>query len=175
MKKTITSLIAAVSLFALTGCVEELKTENFYTFTGEMISDYLDNNPEMFSDFAYVLERAGVKQLLAAYGTYTCFAPTNEAFAIYMSEKGYTSIEQLSDADCDTIAFGHVIKVEYLTTDLDNGVVGTANMNDRFIQVYIDSLTSDYYVNRDSKILIKDHETENGVVHVVDHVLLPST
>lgn len=175
MKKTTASLIAALSLFVLTGCVEELKTENFYTFTGEMISDYLDNRPDQFSSFSYVLERAGVKQLLAAYGTYTCFAPDNDAFAIYMNEHGYTAIEQLSDADCDTIAFGHVIKVEYLTTDLDNGVVGTANMNDRFIQVYIDSLNSDYYVNRTAKILVKDQEVENGVIHVVDHVLLPST
>ena len=175
MKKTISLLLPALLLILASGCVEELKTENFYTFTGEMISDYLDNRPESFSDFSYVLERAGVKQLLAAYGTYTCFAPTNEAFGIYMKEHGYTSIEQLTDADCDTIAFGHVIKVEYLTTDLDNGVVGTANMNDRFIQVYIDSLNSDYYVNRDSKIIIKDQEVENGVVHVVDHVLLPST
>lgn len=159
----------------MTSCVEEIQTENFYTFTGEMIADYLNNRSETFSSFSYVLQRAGVKQLLAAYGDYTCFAPTNEAFDLYLSEKGYTDITQITDADCDTIAYGHVIKVAYLTTDLDNGVVGTANMNDRFIQVYIDSLSSDYFVNRDSKIILKDQEVENGIVHVVDHVLLPST
>ena len=163
------------SLILFSSCVEELKEENFYTFTGEMIADYLDNRSETFSSFTYVLQRAGVKQLLAAYGEYTCFAPTNEAFDIYLREKGYADINQLTDADCDTIAFGHVIKVAYLTTDLDNGVVGTANMNARFIQVYIDSITSDYYVNRDSRIILKDQEVENGVVQVVDRVLLPST
>ena len=176
MKKTIYLLFALITgTVTLTSCVEELTTENFYTFTGEMISDYLDNRAGTFSTFSYVLERAGVKQLLAAYGHYTCFAPTNEAFEIYMKEKGYTDVSQITDEDCDTIAFGHVIKVAYLTTDLDNGVVGTANLNERFIQVYIDTINSDYFVNRHSKIILKDQEVENGVVQVVDHVLLPST
>ena len=125
MKKSICLSFILVSLLCAS-CVEELKTENFYTFTGEMIADYLDNRSETFSSFTYVLERAGVKQLLAAYGEYTCFAPTNDAFDVYLREKGYADLSQLTDADCDTIAFGHVIKVAYLTTDLDNGVVGSS-------------------------------------------------
>lgn len=173
-------IVMICSLFALmltTSCVEELKTENFYTFTGEMITDYLENREERFSDFTYVLGRSGVKELLDAYGNYTCFAPTNEAFALYLAERGKSSVEELTDEECDTISYGHVIKSEldyFLTTDMDNGVLGTANMNDRYIQVYIDSLTGDFYINRDSKIIVRDEELENGVVHVVDHVLMHS-
>ncbi len=173
-------VVMICSLFALmltTSCVEELKTENFYTFTGEMITDYLENREERFSDFTYVLGRSGVKELLDAYGNYTCFAPTNEAFALYLAERGKSSVEELTDEECDTISYGHVIKSEldyFLTTDMDNGVLGTANMNDRYIQVYIDSLTGDFYINRDSKIVVRDEELENGVVHVVDHVLMHS-
>lgn len=173
-------IVMICSLFALmltTSCVEELKTENFYTFTGEMITDYLENREERFSDFTYVLGRSGVKELLDAYGNYTCFAPTNEAFALYLAERGKSSVEELTDEECDTISYGHVIKSEldyFLTTDMDNGVLGTANMNDRYIQVYIDSLTGDFYINRYSKIIVRDEELENGVVHVVDHVLMHS-
>ncbi len=173
-------IVMICSLFALmltTSCVEELKTENYYTFTGEMITDYLENREERFSDFTYVLGRSGVKELLDAYGNYTCFAPTNEAFALYLAERGKSSVEELTDEECDTISYGHVIKSEldyFLTTDMDNGVLGTANMNDRYIQVYIDSLTGDFYINRDSKIIVRDEELENGVVHVVDHVLMHS-
>ena len=35
-------------------------------------------------------------------------------------------------------------------------------------------MTGDYYVNRYSKIIVADEEVENGVVHVVDHVLMHS-
>ena len=175
--KYIVMICSLCALMLTASCVEELKTENFYTFTGEMITDYLENREERFSDFTYVLGRSGVKELLDAYGNYTCFAPTNEAFALYLAERGKSSVEELTDEECDTISYGHVIKSEldyFLTTDMDNGVLGTANMNDRYIQVYIDSLTGDFYINRDSKIIVKDEELENGVVHVVDHVLMHS-
>lgn len=175
--KYIVMICSLFTLMLTTSCVEELKTENFYTFTGEMITDYLENREERFSDFTYVLGRSGVKELLDAYGNYTCFAPTNEAFALYLAERGKSSVEELTDEECDTISYGHVIKSEldyFLTTDMDNGVLGTANMNDRYIQVYIDSLTGDFYINRDSKIIVRDEELENGVVHVVDHVLMHS-
>lgn len=173
-------ILAICSLFTLvftSSCVEELKTENYYTFTGEMITDYLENREDQFSDFTYVLGRSGVKELLAAYGNYTCFAPTNDAFATYLAERGKSSVQDLTDEECDTISYGHVIKSElecFLTTDMDNGIVATANMNDRYIQVQIDSLTGDYYVNRYSKIIVRDEEVENGVVHVVDNVLMHS-
>ena len=175
--KYILAICSLITLVFASSCVEELKTENFYTFTGEMVTDYLVNREDQFSDFTYVLDRSGVKELLAAYGNYTCFAPTNEAFAIYLAERGKSSVQELTDEECDTISYGHVIKSEldcFLTTDMDNGIVATANMNDRYVQVQIDSMTGDYYVNRYSKIIVPDEEVENGVVHVVDHVLMHS-
>ena len=177
INKYIVTISSLFTLLLASSCVEELKTENYYTFTGEMITDYLENREERFSDFTYVLGRSGVKELLDAYGNYTCFAPTNEAFATYLAERGKASVEELTDEECDTISYGHVIKSEldyFLTTDMDNGVLATANMNERYIQVYIDSLTGDFYINRNSKIIVKDEEVENGVVHVVDNVLMHS-
>ena len=132
INKYIVTISSLFTLLLASSCVEELKTENYYTFTGEMITDYLENREERFSDFTYVLGRSGVKELLDAYGNYTCFAPTNEAFATYLAERGKASVEELTDEECDTISYGHVIKSEldcFLTTDMDNGVLATANMN----------------------------------------------
>ena len=84
--KYIVTICSLFTLLFASSCVEELKTENYYTFTGEMITDYLENREERFSDFTYVLGRSGVKELLDAYGNYTCFAPTNDAFAIYLAD-----------------------------------------------------------------------------------------
>ena len=81
--KNIFNKIVGVMLFAmltplsplmLTSCSDEPDSEYFYTFTGEMMSDYLKNRPE-YSEFAEIVERAGLMDLLAAYGHYTCFAP----------------------------------------------------------------------------------------------------
>lgn len=80
--------IAAVAflpgLMGLTSCSEDIDESNLYTFTGETIEDYLANRPDQFSSFNYILQRAGLDKLMSGYGTYTCFAPTNEAVTEYI-------------------------------------------------------------------------------------------
>ena len=71
------SLIIVVSCAFMTSCSEKIDESNLYTFTGETIEDFLLNRNDEFSDFNYVLKRTGYDKILSAYGTYTCFAPTN--------------------------------------------------------------------------------------------------
>lgn len=171
MKKFYAILSASVLLLALNSCVEELKTENFYTFTGETITDYVENR-ESLSMFRDIMKRTSepcMANLLDAYGQYTCFIPNNDAVKVYLDSRGLTEISQLSVGECDTIARNHVVKVAYLTTDMPEGTLGRPNMNDRYIQVTVDS--GDIYVNKDAAIILRDEEVENGVVHVVNKVL----
>lgn len=171
MKKFYAILSASVLLLILNSCVEELKTENFYTFTGETITDYVENR-ESLSMFKGIMERTSepcMANLLDAYGQYTCFVPNNDAIKEYLESRGLTDISQLSVGECDTIARNHVVKVAYLTTDMPEGTLGRPNMNDRYIQVTVDS--GDIYVNKDAAIILRDEEVENGVVHVLNKVL----
>lgn len=171
MNKWYAILVACVLLTTLNGCVEELQTENFYTFTGETITDYVENR-ESLSMFKELLERTSepnILSLLDAYGQYTCFVPHNDAVKAYLEERGLTAIAQLRDGECDTIARNHIIKVAYPTMDMPQDVLSQPNMNDRYVQISIDS--GDIYVNIDAEIVIRDEEVENGVVHVLDKVL----
>ena len=171
MKKFYIILSVCVSLSILGSCVEELKTENFYTFTGETIADYVESR-ESLSMFKEILQRTSepcMINLLDAYGQYTCFAPSNAAIENYLAERGLTEVSQLSVGECDTIAKNHVIKVAYLTTNMPEGTLGRPNMNERYIQIFVES--GDILVNKDALVLVRDEEVENGVVHVVDKVL----
>ena len=109
LKYNLLGLLAILGLAVpvLTSCSDEPDSENFYTFTGEMASDYLKNRPQ-FSEFNEIVRRAGLHDLLAAYGHYTCFVPTNDAVNAFLKGRGLTSTDQLSDADCDTIARTHL-------------------------------------------------------------------
>ena len=136
MKKSYIILSACMLLFTLNSCVEELKTENFYTFTGETITDYVEKR-ESLSMFAEILKRTSepcMANLLDAYGQYTCFIPNNDAIIAYLAARGLSEVSQLSVGECDTIAKNHVVKVPYLTTDMPEGTLGKPNMNDRYIQ-----------------------------------------
>ena len=101
------SLLCCPLAMTLTSCSDDPDAENYYTFTGEMVSDYLDNRPEMFSEFVEILHRSGLYGMMATYGTYTCLAPTNEAINEYLHSMGKTSVEDLTKAECDTIAWIH--------------------------------------------------------------------
>ena len=160
---------------ALTSCSDEPDAENFYTFTGEMASDYLKNRSE-YSEFAQIVERAGLMDLLATYGHYTCFVPSNDAVNTYLQSKGVPSVESLSDADCDTIARTHLVNNMYTTSEMSQDRLATANMLGRYI-----ATSSGLDENENAVIILEglarilfktqDDSVENGVMQPIDRVI----
>lgn len=184
IKHTLRAIVVALPLLAMgnmaTSCSDEPDSENYYTFTGEMASDYLKNRPELFSEFQQILERSGMMGMMATYGTYTCLAPTNEAIDAYLAQHGYTSVADMSKEECDTLSWNHIIQATYFTTDLSDGNIPTANMNDRFLTFSCDSDANNggnvmYYINMNAKLINRDDSVENGVVHTLNHVIQPSS
>jgi len=184
IKYTLRAIVVALPLLAMgnlaTSCSDEPDEAGYYTFTGEMASDYLKNRPELFSEFQEILERSGMLGMMATYGTYTCLAPTNDAIDAYLAQHGYNSVADMSKAECDTLSWNHIIQSIYFTTDLTDGNIPTANMNDRFLTFSCDSDATNggnvmYYINTTSKLIARDDSVENGVVHTLDHVIQPSS
>lgn len=52
-----------------------------------------------FTAFLACIDKAGYKEILSTAGFWTLFAPNDEAFKIYLQEKGLTGVDQLSEAD----------------------------------------------------------------------------
>lgn len=184
IKHTLRAIVVALPLLAMgnmaTSCSDEPDSENYYTFTGEMASDYLKNRPELFSEFQQILERSGMMGMMATYGTYTCLAPTNEAIDAYLAQHGYSSVADMSKEECDTLSWNHIIQETFFTTDLTDGNIPTANMNDRFLTFSCDSDANNggnvmYYINMNAKLINRDDSVENGVVHTLNHVIQPSS
>ena len=180
--------IAAVAflpgMMGLASCSEDIDESNLYTFTGETIEDYLANRPDQLSSFNYILQRAGLDKLMSGYGTYTCFAPTNEAVTEYIDSlyndqenkelphNGMTenSLEGLTDSLCNDIAKFHIAATEVMAINMESGM--TINtMLGRDINTNIDSITGSTIINAYSHITSMDNELENGVLHEIDHVI----
>ena len=184
IKTVLMALAAVMMLGTMNSCSDEPDKENFYTFTGEMMSDYL-NNRESFSEFRAIVERAGLMDLLASYGHYTCFAPTNDAIEAYLAENGLSSIDQLTDEDCDTIARTHLVNNLYSTYEMSQDRLQTANFLGRYIAteqmtddddnaiVMLEGTTKTIfgktYPNGD--YIHQNDSVENGIVHPVDMVI----
>ena len=175
LKYIFVGVVCALTGMATVSCSDEPDDENFYTFTGEMMSDYFRNRPE-YSDFAYIVDQAGMTDLLSAYGHYTCFLPSNKVVENYLNKKGLNSVKDLTLEQCDTIARTHLVNNMYATIDMNDGTLNTANMNKRYIQITHTVDKNDNSVvqlNRMSNIIfeLKDDSVENGIIHPIDVLL----
>ncbi len=167
--------LAAMLSGSLASCSDEPSAENFYTFTGEMASDYLKNRPQ-FSEFQEIVERAGMMDLLSTYGHYTCFVPNNDAVNTFLKSKGLSSVSDLSTADCDTIARTHLVNNMYTTMEMNQDRLPTANMLGRYIAtssglddkqnavIFLEGVSHIYFD-------LADDSVENGIMQPIDKVI----
>lgn len=170
------------SLF--TSCKEEIDESNLYTFTGETIDDYLNNRSDRFSCFHFILQKIGYDKILAAYGTYTCFAPTNDAVTSYIDSlyadmsnpglphNGMTApgLEGLTDSLCEDIALFHLVGNKVMGVNMGNGMT-IPTLLGRAINTSIDSVSGQVLISRSALVTSMDNELENGILHEIDHVI----
>lgn len=171
-------IVVLIALFCFSSCSDEPDQENYYTFTGEMMSDYLNSRQE-YSMFTSIVEKAGLMPQLSTYGHYTCFLPNDEAVEKYLMERGIT-IDQLTVEDCDTIARTHLVKAIYSTFEMSDGVLPEMNMNDRPLKISHGTNADNNaitIINGQAEITfeLQDDSVENGIVQPINAVLKTST
>ena len=175
-------MIAALQV-GFVSCSDDPGVENYYTQVKEYASDYLKNR-DQFSKYVRILERATGERgdlrlvdMLGTYGTYTVFAPTNEAVDAFLASKGVSSVDSLTKEDCDTIALNSIIERAYFTTDKDIADL-QANMLERklafnFATEYDEELGDSVPVTYIGTAIVT-HENDsvsNGVVHTVSSLV----
>jgi uncharacterized surface protein with fasciclin (FAS1) repeats len=124
-------------------------------------------NPD-FSILVEAVTKAGLAEALSAEGPFTVFAPTNAAFESLFSQLGISGVKDLTAEQLTPILTYHVVAGKVMSTDLSNTTVGTLNSGN---SLKVD-LTQGVHIN-DSKVVAADIEGKNGVIHVIDKVLLP--
>src|SRR5215213_2495274 len=67
------------------------------TTTDVNIYEYLVKNPDRYSELVKIVDKSGYSGFLNAYGSYTLFAPTNDAVKLYLGEISKTSVDQLTE------------------------------------------------------------------------------
>jgi len=166
-----------LSAASLISCSDEPDASNYYTFKGEMMSDYILNRPD-YSSFAQIVSKAELMDLLSAYGEYTCFLPTNDAVADFLATKN-KSIDDLTKLECDTIARTHLLSRLISTFELADDS-NPLNLMGRPVVISHDQDEDENAVvvlNGNSIIYFKSQNdsVENGIVHPINTVLESST
>ncbi len=121
-----------------------------------------------FSTLVAALTAAGLVDALSGDGPFTVFAPTNEAFAALPKEVLEDLLLPMNIKTLQDILLYHVVEGFMLSTDLESGDVETLNGDSFMIKVSKKGIK----VNN-ANVIIADIIACNGVIHVIDQVLIP--
>ena len=125
-----------------------------------------------FSTLIAAVEAAGLQEVLTGHGPLTIFAPTNAAFAA-LPEGTVESLLMPENIDqLKAILTYHVLPKSVMSSHIRNGdnyvrTVGgsTLNVEKEYDEVMIGS----------ARVVAVDIKASNGVIHVIDEVLLPKS
>lgn len=132
------------------------------------IVDVAADTPDL-STLVEAVTAAGLAETLQGEGPFTVFAPTNEAFDALPAGELDRLLKPANNAELAKILKYHVVSGEIMSSDLTNGqkaktVEGgtlTVTINGKTVKV------------NDATVVKADVPASNGVVHVIDRVLLP--
>jgi transforming growth factor-beta-induced protein len=124
---------------------------------------------EDFSMLVSLLQKADLVSALQGEGPFTVFAPTNAAFEKLLSSLGISASDLMAQPDLAKVLLYHVVSGSVLSGDLTDGLEA-ATLNGESVKF---DLSDGVKVNS-SMVIAADLIAKNGVVHVVDSVLVPS-
>ena len=131
------------------------------------IVEVASGNPD-FSTLVAAVSAADLAETLGAEGPYTVFAPTNEAFEALPAGLLDELLKPKNKEVLTQILTYHVVAGEVMSTDIEPGDVPTVEGEDLTIAVTDGTVT----VNG-ATVEAADVEASNGVIHVIDEVLVP--
>jgi uncharacterized surface protein with fasciclin (FAS1) repeats len=138
---------------------------------GGMTKDIVDtaSGAGEFTTLVAAVQAAGLVDTLKGEGPFTVFAPTDAAFAALPAGTVDDLLKPENKAMLTDILTYHVVPGKVMSSDLSDGMMAkTVEGSDVTIG------TSDGVSVDGAKVVQADIEASNGVIHVIDKVILPS-
>ena len=150
-----TALLGAVSLFAVSSAS-----------AADIVDTAVSNGS--FKTLVGAVQAAGLAETLKGPGPFTVFAPTDEAFAALPAGTVDDLLKPENKDKLRAILTYHVVPGKVMSTDLTDGLKSKTVQGS---EVTFD-LDGGAKVN-DAKVVTADVAADNGVIHVIDKVILP--
>ncbi len=132
----------------------------------------LQNDPDgRFTTLLAAIDAAGLTSTISSGGPFTLFAPTNDAFTALLSQFGMTPDQAMGNkALLNQLILYHVIPGQYFYRNLTSGPTLDTLLTGQTVQV---ALTNGTLTVNDATVSNPDNLASNGIMHVIDSVLLP--
>ena len=175
MKKSIHQHIACAAIGLTTmgfAACDDYMEGSTWTASSELQMDEYMETQDSLSRFLEVIDKAQLRGMVHAYGTYTMFVPTNDAVDAYIAKIGKSSVADLTEDEAVEIVKYHILGDTLHTYNMQSNTrLNTANMAQDYLISKWDEASDVYTLNRTSHIVTCDVHNGNGIIHVVDGVL----
>jgi len=162
-------------VFILAACAPAATQTPTVVPTEVMPKDIVDIAIEdgRFTTLVAAVQAAGLVDTLKSAGPFTVFAPTDDAFAALPAGTLESLLLPENKQQLTDILLYHVVSGNVMAADvvgLDGQMVDTA-LAGKQVAIKVDN--GDVYLNGTVKVIITDIIASNGIIHVIDAVLLP--
>jgi len=149
------------------GLMEDMDAS--YMTTSGTIVDIAIGNEDFETLVAAVIEAGLVDALADENANLTVFAPTDDAFeAIGVTPETVSEVDGLAE-----ILLYHVLGVEVFSGDIAEGSSSATTLLEK--DIYLSNVDKGIFINGKTEVVAADIDASNGVIHVIDNVLLPPT
>ena len=123
-----------------------------------------------FNTLVAAVKAAGLVETLSGTGPFTVFAPVDAAFDALPAGTVDTLVKPENKAQLTGILTYHVVAGKVMSSDLTDGMTATT-VNGQTVTF---KLTGGKVMVNDAEVIIADVDTDNGVVHAINAVLMPA-
>lgn len=167
LKKLTLAPFALMGILLLSGCDKDDETPA----PAQNIVQLAQAEPSLSTLVTALTKFPDLAATLSGAGKYTVFAPTNDAFTALLGEIGQTSLDDIPEPVLKSLLQYHVVTSgTVLSSQLTNGDVATSNMENIAV-----TTTGGIRLNGSARVVTADVMSTNGVVHIIDQVLVPET
>jgi len=165
--KTVTKMITLAALLVLPSTVPLLQAADDTAAPGDIVA--VASSAGSFKTLVAAVKAAGLVETLQGKGPFTVFAPTDEAFAKLPVGTVEDLLKPENKDKLVAILTYHVVPGKVMAADVKTMMAKTVNGKELSLKVEDGKVT----VNN-ATVIKTDVAASNGVVHVIDTVLIPS-
>ncbi len=145
----------------------------FGTATTATAGDIVDTavSAGSFNTLVAAVKAAGLVDTLKGDGPFTVFAPTDEAFAALPEGTVESLLKPENKDKLVSILTYHVVPGKVMSSDVNGKKLKAATVEGSKVRI---NGMSGVYVDG-AKVIQANIETENGVIHVIDSVIIPQS
>lgn len=172
------SKVIKLSLFAIVAsisfsCSDDDDNNTSTPIDNNSIADIASGNANL-SLLVDALTRTDLVQTLDQSGSYTVFAPTNDAFTTFLAANGFASLDDVPEAALKEILLNHVVSGSFTSSSLTTGYVKTlakgSASSTNTLSMFVNT-SSGVRLNGVSNVTTANITASNGVIHIVDNVI----